>query len=99
MIVSLWQSRHYRAGSKKGFDHVGENGTCLGKVECRDGWIHSIEFLAAAQELGVDRTDLVERLAHIAVVVEVLGDFDECVVRHVVYLRTSVGRADRQVAL
>jgi len=48
MIVSLWQSRHYRAGSKKGFDHVGENGACFGKVECRDGWIHSVEFLAAA---------------------------------------------------
>ena len=48
MIVSLWQSRHYRAGSKKGFDHVGENGACFGEVECRDGWIHSVEFLAAA---------------------------------------------------
>ena len=99
MIISLWQSRHYRAGSKKGFDHVGENGACFGEVECRDGWIHSVEFLAAAQELGVDRTDLVECLAHVAVVVEVLGDFGERVVRDVVYLRTLTGRADREVAL
>jgi len=29
MIGSFWQSRHYRAGSKKGFDHVGENGACF----------------------------------------------------------------------
>jgi hypothetical protein len=95
---SLWQSRH-SAGGKKGFDHVGENGACLGQVECRDGRIHSVELLAAAKELGVDRTDLVERLAHVAVIVEVLGDFDESVVRHVVYLRMLTGRADRQIAL
>src|SRR5215831_13136781 len=98
MIGSFWQ-RQRPAGSKKGFDHVGENGACLGEVECRYGRIHSVEVLAAAEELGVDRTDLVERLAHVAVVVEVLGDFDESVVRHVIYLRTLVGRADRQVAL
>src|SRR5215470_17480157 len=95
---SLWQSRH-GAGGKKGFDHVGENGACFGEVECRDGWIHSVEFLAAAQELGVDRTDLVECLAHVAVVVEVLGDFAERFVRDVVYLRTLTGRTDREVAL
>jgi len=28
MIGSFWQSR-LGAGSKKGFDHVGENGACL----------------------------------------------------------------------
>ena len=75
MIGSLWQCRH-RAGGKKGFDHVGDNGACLGEVEGRDGRIHSVEFLAAAQELGVDRADLVERLAQVAVIVEVLGNFD-----------------------
>jgi hypothetical protein len=48
MIVSLWQSRHYRAGSKKGFDHVGEDGAGLDEVESRNRWIHSVEFLAAA---------------------------------------------------
>src|SRR5215467_8550609 len=98
MIGSSWQSRH-SAGGKKGFDHVGENGACLGEVECRDGRIHSVEVLAAAEELGVDRTDLVERLAHVAVVVEVLGDFEESIVRHVIYLRTLTGRADREIAL
>ena len=75
MIGSFWQRRR-GAGGKKGFDHVGENGACLGEVECRDGRIHSVEFLAAAQELGVDRADLVERLAQVAVIVEVLGNFD-----------------------
>jgi hypothetical protein len=31
MIDSFWQ-RQGNAGSKKGFDHVGENGACLGEV-------------------------------------------------------------------
>ena len=84
MIGSFWQSWRC-AGGKKGFDHVGENGACLGEVECRDGRIHSVEVLASAQKLGVDRADLVERLAHVAVVVEVLGNFAECIVRHIVY--------------
>src|ERR1700730_3266846 len=98
MIGSFWQRRRC-AGSKKRFDHVGENGARLGEVDSRDGRIHSVEFLAAAQKLGVDRTDLVERFAHVAIVVEVLGDFDEGVVWHVVYLRTLTGRTDRQIAL
>ena len=98
MTGSFWQSGR-GAGSKKGFDHVGENGACLSEVERRDGWIHSVEFLAAAEELGVDRTDLVERLAHVAIIVEVLGDFEESMVRHVIYLRTLTGRAHRQIAL
>src|SRR5215831_12952634 len=98
MTGSFWQLRRC-AGSKKGFDHVGDNGAGLDEVECRDGRIHSVELLAAAQELGVDRTDLVERLAYVAVVVEVLGDFAERVVRHVVHLRTLTGRADGQIAL
>ena len=88
MVGSFWQSRR-GAGSKKRFDHVGENGARLGDVDSRDGRIHSVEFLAAAQKLGIDRADLVERIAHVAVVVEVLGNFDERVVWHVVYLRTS----------
>jgi hypothetical protein len=98
MIGSFWQRRR-GAGSKKRFDHVGENGARLGEVDSRDGRIHSVEFLAAAQELGVDGADLVERIAHVAVVVEVLVDFAESVVWHVVYLRTLTGRADRQIAL
>src|SRR5215831_18248521 len=50
------------------------------------------------RKLGVDRADLVERLAHVAVVVEVLGHFHEGIVRHVVDLRALSGRADRQIA-
>src|SRR5215475_11658274 len=95
ILIGSFKQRRRDAGSKKGFDHVGENGACLGEVECRYGRIHSVEVLAAAEELGVDRTDLVERLAHVAVVVEVLGDFEESIVRHVIYLRTLTGRADR----
>ena len=56
----------------------------LGDVDDRNGRIHSVEFLAAAQKLGVDGADLVERIAHVAVVVEVLVDFAESVVWHVV---------------
>ena len=41
----------------------GENGARLGEVDSRYGRIHLVEFLAAAQELGVDRADLVERVA------------------------------------
>jgi hypothetical protein len=67
IMIGSFKQRRRDAASKKGFDHVGENGTCLGEVECRDGRIHSVEFLAAAEELGVDRTDFVERLAHVAV--------------------------------
>jgi hypothetical protein len=48
MVGSFWRRRRRDAGDKKGFDHVGENGACLGEVECRDGRIHSIDFLAAA---------------------------------------------------
>src|SRR5262245_27213639 len=94
MIGSFWRRRR-SAGSKKRFDHVGENGARLGEVDSRDGRIHLIEFLASTQEFGVDRTDLVERVAHPAVIVEILADFGDGVVRHIAYLRTLTGDADR----
>ena len=98
MIGSFWHWRR-SAGSKKRFDHVGENGARLGEVDSRYGRIHLVEFLAAAQELGVDRADLVERVAQLAVIVEVLVDFGDSIVRHITYLRTLTGDADRQIAL
>src|SRR5258707_15780832 len=85
MIGSFWRRRR-GTGSKKRFDHVGENGARLGDVDSRDGRIHSVEFLAAAQKLGVDCANPVERVAHVAIVVEVLVDFVERVVWHIVYL-------------
>jgi hypothetical protein len=62
MIGSFWHWRR-SAGSKKRFDHVGENGARLCEVDSRDGRIHLVEFLAATQEFGVDCTDLVECVA------------------------------------
>ena len=50
------------AGSKKGFDHVGDDGARLGKIECCNSRVYLVETLAAAQKLGIDRTDLVEHL-------------------------------------
>ncbi len=50
------------AGSKIGFDHVGDNGARLGKIECCNSRVHLVETLAAAQKLGIDRTNLVEHL-------------------------------------
>jgi hypothetical protein len=50
------------AGSQIGFDHVGDNGARLGKIEGCDSWVHLVEPLAAAQKLGIDRANLVEHL-------------------------------------
>jgi hypothetical protein len=50
------------ACSKIGFDHVGDDGARLRKIENCTGWVHLIETLTAAQEFGVDRANLVEHL-------------------------------------
>src|SRR5258708_36983937 len=72
MMVSLWVGQR-GAPSKVGFDHVGDDGTRLGEVEGGDGRIHLVETLAAAQQFGIDRADLVERLLQFAEVGEELG--------------------------
>ena len=62
------------ASGKIGFDHVGENGARFDEIESCEGRIHLIETFAAAQQLGIDRADLVERLLQPAEVGEELGD-------------------------
>jgi hypothetical protein len=82
MLGSLRVDRR-GATSKIGFDHVGEDDARLGDVEGSDGRVHLVETLAAAQELGIDRTDLVEHLAQFVEVGEELADFGVGCIWHV----------------
>src|SRR5260221_2591605 len=90
-------------GGKIGFDHVGEDGARLGKVESGDGRVKRLlhaglpEILVAPQEFGVDGADLVERRAQPAEVVEELGDLAMDGLRHIGLPRTMSGGADRQI--
>ena len=93
MIGSLWVGRR-GAPSKEGFDHVGDDGTRLGEVEGGDGRIHLIETLAAAQQFGIDRADLVERLLQLAEVGEELGDLGISCIGHVAEPRALAGSSD-----
>ena len=93
MIVSLWVGRR-GAPSKVGFDHVGDDGTRLGEVEGGDGRIHLVETLAAAQQFGIDRADLVEHLLQFAEVGEELGDLGVSCIGHVAEPRALAGSSD-----
>jgi hypothetical protein len=92
MIGSLWVGRR-GASSKEGFDHVGDDGARLGEVEGGDGRIHLVETLAAAQQFGIDRADLVERLLQLAEVGEELGDLCVSCIGHVAEPRALPVRA------
>jgi hypothetical protein len=61
MIGSFWIGQR-RGSSQIGFDHVGDDGARLGKIEGCEGRIHLVQTLAATQKLGIDRADLVEHL-------------------------------------
>jgi hypothetical protein len=50
------------APSAIGFNHVGDDGARLDEVERCNGRIHLVQTLAAAQKLGIDRTNLVQHL-------------------------------------
>ena len=93
MIGSLWVGRR-GAPSKVRFDHVGDDGARLGEVEGGDGRIHLVETLAAAQQFGIDRADLVERLLQIAEVGEELGDLGISCIGHVAEPRALAGSSD-----
>ena len=93
MIGSLWVGRR-GAPSKEGFDHVGDDGTRLGEVEGGYGLIHLVETLAAAQQFGVDRADLVEHLLQLAEVGEELADFGVGRIRNVTDPRAFAGSTD-----
>ena len=93
MIGSLWVGRR-GAPSKEGFDHVGDDGTRLGEVEGGDGRIHLVETLAAAQQFGIDRADLVERLLQLAEVGEELGDLGISCIGHVAEPRALAGSSN-----
>ena len=93
MIGSLWVGRR-GAPSKVRFDHVGDDGSRLGEIEGGDGRIHLVETLAAAQQFGIDRADLVERLLQIAEVGEELGDLGISCIGHVAEPRALAGSSD-----
>ena len=93
MIGSLWVERR-GAPSKVGFDHVGDDGARLGEVEGSDGRVHLVETLAAAQQFGIDRANLVEHLLQLAEVGEELGDLDMGCIRHVAEPRALAGSSD-----
>jgi hypothetical protein len=93
MIGSLWVGRR-NAPSKEGLDHVGDDGTRLGEVEGGDGRIHLVETLAAAQQFGVDRADLVEHLLQLAKVGEKLGDLGISCIGHVAEPRALAGSSN-----
>ena len=45
--------------SKIGLDHAGDDGARLDQIDRSNGRIHSVDPLAPAQKLGIDRRDLV----------------------------------------
>jgi hypothetical protein len=61
-MIGSFRVERRGAGSKIGFDHVGDDGARLGKIERCDSRIHLVEILAATQKLGIDRANLVEHL-------------------------------------
>jgi hypothetical protein len=93
MIGSLWVGRR-GAPSKVRFDHVGDDGSRLGEIEGGDGRLHLVETLAAAQQFGIDRADLVEHLLQFAEVGEELGDLSISCIGHVAEPRAFAGSSD-----
>jgi len=93
MIGSLWVGRR-GAPSKVRFDHVGDDGSRLGEIEGGDGRLHLVETLAAAQQFGIDRADLVEHLLQFAEVGEELGDLGISCIGHVAEPRAFAGSSD-----
>jgi len=93
MIGSLWVGRR-GAPSKVRFDHVGDDGARLGEVEGGDGRIHLVETLAAAQQFGIDRADLVEHLLQFVEVGEELGDLGIGCIGHVADPRAFASSSD-----
>jgi hypothetical protein len=61
-MIGSFRIERRGASSEIGFDHVGDDGARLGKIERCDGRIHLVETLAATQKLGIDRAYLVEHL-------------------------------------
>jgi hypothetical protein len=99
-MIGSFRIERRGAGSKIGFDHVGDDGARLGKIERCDSRIHLVEALAATQELGIDRANLVEHLLKLSVVGEKRSDLGVSRVRHIAKARAFAGSGDRgQVTL
>jgi hypothetical protein len=99
-MIGSFRIERRGASSKIGFDHVGDDGARLGKIERCDSRIHLVETLAATQKLGIDRANLVEHLLQFAVVGEKRSDLGVIRVRHIAKARAFAGSGDRgQVSL
>jgi hypothetical protein len=61
-MIGSFRIERRGACSEIGFDHVGDDGARLGKIERCDSRIHLVETLPATQKLGIDRANRVEHL-------------------------------------
>ena len=86
-------------GSKIGDNHAGDYGARLCEIESGNGWVHSVELLPPAQQLGVDCADLVEHLAQLVKVGKVLAHHCVAGIRHIIHLWPLACSADRQIVL
>ncbi|MUT24788.1 hypothetical protein GNX14_27090 [Mesorhizobium japonicum] len=74
-----------RIDGETAFDHVGEDGARLGKIEGGDGRVHLLERLATAEQLRVDRADLVEELPQLVEIGQILVGLGDSGVGHIVH--------------
>ena len=76
IVIGLLRVKRRSTGCKVRYDHVGEDGASLGKIEGDKCRIHGdlSEILAASEKFCVDGTNLVEHFAPFAKVVDELRD-------------------------
>ncbi|MFZ1006993.1 MAG: hypothetical protein WAN65_09160 [Candidatus Sulfotelmatobacter sp.] len=99
-MIGSFRIERRGACSEIGFDHVGDDGARLGKIERCDRRIHLVETLAATQKLGIDRANLVEHLLESAVIGEKRGDLGVSRVWHIAEARAFAGSGNRgQISL
>jgi hypothetical protein len=65
VVIGLLRVERRGAGCKVRYDHVGEDGASLGKIEGDECRVHSdlSKILATSEKFGVDGTNLVEHFA------------------------------------
>ena len=99
-MIGSFRVERRGACSEIGFDHVGDDGARLGKIERCDSRIHLVETLAATQKLGIDCANLVEHLLKLAVIGEKRGDLGIGRIRYIAEAWAFAGAGDRgQVSL
>jgi hypothetical protein len=99
--MGLLRIERRSAGLEIGHDHIGNDGTGLGKVEADQCRIHDglFEILAPAQKFCIDGADLVECLAQPAKVAEPLGNLVAGGVWYIFSVGTPARLTDHQISL